>query len=151
MKPRRSQPRPCQWMNQTEDEDEDEDEDEQQSSETKHEPNEEKKRTANGSPHNIPGRKKSSESLKTRTFKRDADLGQSCRSLVNPAFFWRTRKRRKRKRREPSTRTFSREGRRWRLSLSFKFFHATLTSFRLVRSRCSHVAPFVADSTPPRE
>jgi hypothetical protein len=91
--------------------------------------------------------------LKTRKLSSDADLGHSCRSLENPAFFWRTRKRRKRKWEEPRTRTFSRElvggWRRWRrLSPSFKFFHASLTSFRLVRSRCSHAAPFAADSTP---
>lgn len=48
MKPRRSQPRPCQWMDQTEEEDEDEEEDEQQRSETKHEPNEEKKELIQG-------------------------------------------------------------------------------------------------------
>ncbi len=101
------------------------------------------KRTANAS-HNVPGRKKSSESLKTRSFQAMRIWAKVVRSLENPAFFWRTRKRRKRKWKGPRKRTFSRElaggWRRWRLSPSFKFFHVSLTSFRLVRSRCSHAA-----------
>jgi len=144
MKLRRSQPRPCQWMNQTEDEDEDEhEEDEQQSSKTKHEPNEEKKELLMRATTYQEGRKARNR-WKHEAFKR-CGFGpkSSDRSRIR-AFFWRTRKRRKRKWKGPRKRTFSRElaggWRRWRLSPSFKFFHVSLTSFRLVRSRCSHAA-----------
>lgn len=112
------------------------------------------KRTANGS-YNLPGRKKSSESLKTRSFQAMRIWAKVVRSLENPAFFWRTPKKKKMEVRRTTQAYFlaraSGGWRRWRLSPSFKFFDVSLTSFRLVRSRCSHAAPFAADSTPRQE
>lgn len=109
MKLRRSQPRPCQWMNQTEDEDEDKhEEDEQQSSKTKHEPNEEKKELLMGATTYQEGRKARNR-WKHETFKR-CGFGpkSSDRSRIR-RFSGGRRKRRKWKWEGPRKRTFSRE------------------------------------------
>jgi hypothetical protein len=93
--------------------------------------------------------------LKTRSFQAMRIWAKVVRSLENPAFFWRTPKKKKTEVRRTTQAYFlaraSGGWRRWRLSPSFKFFYVSLTSFRLVRSRCSHAAPFAAHSTPRQE